>query len=150
MQELTQAQIFEAFDAIDRPELSAPDLYSVPWSDLDYFAWAHPTERKQFLVVPLKERLVGLICRVNTAPHTGFCDFCFSVDRVFGTSTIMVDSWERPRSSLGLNVCSNFDCSDSVRGFKWVYRMGETIPAGRRIERLQENVSRFARRVTGL
>jgi hypothetical protein len=140
----------DAFDPIDRPEVAAPDMTWVPWDDLDYFGWRHPTEPKAYMVVPLPERCVGLVLRMNHAARTGMCDLCYGIDRLDGATMAMVQSWERPRTSHGIHLCVGLDCSEAARGLKWVYRMGETISVGRRIERLQENVERFARSVTGL
>lgn len=149
MQALTRQDIMAAFDAVDRPNVVEPALQWVAWNDLDYFSWRHPSEAKVFVVVPSPERLVGLVFRVMTGPTAGMCDLCYGIDRMNGSMMALTDCWRRPRRAIGLRVCSNFDCSDGARGLKWIYNMGETISAGRRVERLQENLAAFVRRVTG-
>lgn len=150
MKAMSMDEILAAFDPIDRPDVVPPKLTWVAWDDLDYLSWQHPTDRKAYLVTQLPERSVGLVLRMPAGPHRGFCDLCFSIDRDHGTVLAMIDGWTRPRASIGLNICGNLDCSDAVRGMKYVYRMGETISVGRRVERLQENLDAFVRSVTGL
>ena len=153
MQALNTAEIIAAFDLIDRDGLVAPNLTGVPWGDHDYFAWKHPTDPKTFMVVPMPERVgavVGLVLKTYGPSRPGMCDLCFGVDRVHGSTLALAETWARPRTSLGIRICAGFDCSDGARGLKWISSMGETISAGRRIERLQENVTRFARCVTGI
>ena len=150
MQALTLESVKSAFDPIDRAELTLPNLEGVIWEERDYFAWKDPGASRAFMVVPLRERNVGLVFRLVSSAHAGFCDLCFGVDREAGAVAAMVSGWMKPRTSHGIMVCSNFDCSDGARGFKYIYGMGETISAGRRIERLQENIAKFARRVTSL
>lgn len=150
MQALTRDDVFAAFDPIDRQELVEPNLSGVIWEDLDCFAWKDPAATKAFMVVPLRERHVGLVFRLSTTVRSGFCDFCYGIDRESGAVSAMVSGWVKPRTSFGIMVCAGFDCSHGVRGLKYVYNMGETISAGRRIERLQENLAKFARRVKGL
>ena len=150
MKPLSMTEIMAAFDPIDRPDVVEPQLGWVPWDDMDYLAWHHPKAPQVFMVVPLPERLVGLVFRQNAGARTGMCDLCHGIDRTDGATLATVESWTRPRTKYGLHVCRNFDCSDAARGHKWVYRMGETMSPGRRIERLQENLERFVRAVTGL
>lgn len=153
MQALNSAEIFSAFDLIDRDSLSLPPQIWVPWADFDYFAWKHPTEARTFMVVPLPERdgqAIGLVLKTYGSSRAGMCDLCYGVDRINGSILAMADTWQRPRTSIGARICAGFDCSDGARGLKWIYGMGETISTGRRIERLQENVARFARQVAGL
>lgn len=150
MQQLAVQDVMNAFDPIDRPDVQAPRLEGIRWDELDYLGWRHPGQDKAFMVVPLRERLVGLVFHISSSSRPGICDLCFGIDRECGAASVLVHTWAKPRIAYGITVCSNLDCSDSVRGYKWVYRMGETISAGRRIERLQENVTKFARLVAGL
>jgi hypothetical protein len=150
MQPLTPDAILDAFDAIDRPVVSLPDVTNATWSELDYLAWRHPTAAIAYMVVPLPERHVGMVLRLTETRRAAMCDLCYGYDREAGTMMAMVDNWERPRSAHGLCICSDFGCSEGVRGLKFMYRMGETIPVGRRIERLQAHLARFSRLITGL
>lgn len=150
MKMLSLQEVVDAFDPIDRPFVKEPNLSRVAWDDLDYLAWRHPSENKAYLVAALPERNVGLLLRLGAGFQRGMCDLCCGVDRDVGSVMALIDSWARPRAALGLNICGNFECSEGARGLKFVYRMGETITAGRRIERLQENLSAFLRQVTGL
>ncbi len=150
MHALRLPEILAAFDAVDREGVTPPDLATVAWGEIDYLAWRHLSEPRVFMVVPLPERLVGLVVRTHGGRRGGFCDLCYSVDRDHGTTLGVVDSWIRPRQAMGFHVCASFACSEGARGLRFVYRMGEASSTGRRIERLQDRVSRFARHVTGL
>lgn len=150
MKAMTLDEVLAAFDPVDRPEVTEPQLHWVPWGELDYFAWRHPTEPKAFLVAQLPERSVGIVLKTSPVTRAGLCDLCYGIDRMGGTMMATAESWARPRTKHGVHMCASLDCSDSARGVKWVYRMGETIPVGRRVERLQENLEGFLRSVTGL
>lgn len=149
MQSMTLSEVLAAFDPIDRADVTAPSLTGLIWDDLDFLGW-RGANGKGFLVVPLAERTVGLVLRMSEGAHPGVCDLCLSIDRESGAGSILVQSWAKPRISYGIAICASLECSQAVRGYKAVYRMGETIPVGRRIERLQENVVRFARLISGL
>lgn len=150
MKKLSSQDIIAAFDPIDRSLVKEPDLAWVPWDELDYFAWRHPSENKAFLVTALPERNVGLVLRLSSVRQRGMCDLCCGIDRDGGSVLAMVDSWERPRAAFGINICRSLECSEGARGLKFIYRMGETINTGRRVERLQENLAGFVRTVTGV
>jgi hypothetical protein len=150
MQPMTPEEILQAFDPADREQLALPDLSQVAWEDLDYFGWHDPGASRAYLVTHLPERPVGLVMKAYSSPRQGFCDLCFSVDKEAGARAVMVETWKNPRTNFGIMVCANLDCSASARDKKWVYRMEETISTGRRIERLQQNVDRFVRSVTGI
>src|SRR5262249_2126753 len=143
--------IVAAFDPIDQPLVTLPAaLADAPWDDLDFLAWRVPGEARAFMVVPLPERPVGLVFRFAGGPRGGVCGLCHGIDREGRATVAVVDSGHRPRESLGVHVCAALDCSAGVRDLKFVYRLGETLPVGRRVERLQETVAAFARRVAGL
>lgn len=155
MKPLTMQEIFESFDPIDRGAVELPecDLSRVPWAELEYFAWRHPSGHRAYLCASLPERDVGLVLRLHggaSRVSAGLCDLCVAIDRESGTTVAMVDSWSRPRSSYGLHICSDLDCSRAVRRLKPMDCMGETITTGQRSERLHANLERFLRAVTGL
>lgn len=150
MKPMTPEQVALAFDPLDRDLLVLPDLAAVAWDDLDYFGWHDPGTSRAYLVAELPERAVGIVMKSQAAPHQGFCDLCFSVDKEAGARTVMAETWAKPRTNFGISVCANLDCSAGARGTKWVYQLEETITTGRRIERLQANVDRFVRAVTGI
>lgn len=150
MKPMTPEQIALAFDPLDRELLIVPVLTDIVWDELDYFGWHDPGTGRAFLVTELPERTVGIAMKSHAAPHSGFCDLCFAVDKVSGARTVMAETWAKPRTSYGISVCANLDCSAGARGTKWVYQLEETISVGRRIERLQANLDRFVRAVTGI
>jgi hypothetical protein len=152
MRPLSLTDILGSFDAIDLPLVAAPSLDGVAWDELEFLAWKDPTGHRAYVCVPLPERLVGLVFRLygGTRRAGGLCDLCLGVERENGTTAAMVDGWLEPRAAFGLHVCSHFDCSRTVRRQKPMDRMSETIAAGHAAERLQQNVERFVRRVTGL
>ncbi len=150
MKPMTPEQVALAFDPLDREMLTVPSLAGVAWDELDYFGWHDPGTGRAYLVTELPERSVGIVMKSHAAPHQGFCDLCFAVDKISGARMVMAETWLRPRTSYGISVCANLDCSAGARGTKSVYQMEETISNGRRIERLQANVARFVRSVTGI
>ncbi len=150
MRPLSAEAVMAAFDAIDLPLVTKPDLTYVAWSELDYLVWQHPDGGLAYMVTTLPERPVGIVMRLSHTRGRTMCDLCYGVDRDAGTVMVMVDSWAKPRTAHGLCVCSDFECSAGARGLKYMYRMGETITVGRRVERLQQNVEAFARAITGL
>lgn len=150
MRPLSSEAVLAAFDAIDLPSVVTPDLTYAAWDDLDFLSWRHPDGGLAYVVIPLPERPVGLVIRLSHTRGRTMCDLCYGMDRDAGTMMVMVDNWARPRTAHGLCICSDFECSAGARGLKYMYRMGETITAGRRVERLQRNVELFARSITGL
>jgi hypothetical protein len=143
--------VMNAFDPVDRADVEWPSLEGVAWESLEYFAWKDSSGHRAYVCVALPERDVGLVFRLHGAGRRGgLCDLCLGVERDSGTMAALVDGWQRPRWSFGLHVCANFDCSRGVRGQKYIDRMGETIPTGQAAERLQGNLEKFVRRVTGL
>ncbi len=150
MKAMTEDEIRQAFDVVDREGLTFPHLAEAQWGERDFLAWRHPSGGKAFLVVDLPERAVGLVLRFGASSNGAVCDLCCGVDRELGALLMLVETWAKPRTSHGLMICAGLDCGDSVRDKKWVYRMGETLPTGRRIERLQANLERFVREVSGV
>jgi len=151
MKPMSLESILAAFDPIDREGVAPPDLRGTNWTEIDFLAWKGPHDpTKGYMVVDLPERPVGLLLRLHPSGRPGLCDLCHSIDRSSGASLAVVESWATPRMSCGIHICGDLDCSAAVRGLKCVYQLGETTPVGRRIERLQEHVERFARCATGL
>lgn len=155
MRALGQTELLEAFDAIDRPQLSLPiggivPLGSLSWAEREYYSWFRADESTAFLVTALPERNVGLVLYPSSPVGRGMCDLCLGFDRQQGTRLFMAENWQRPRLKQGVHICADLNCSDTVRGGLWVYRMSETISVGRRIERLQERLERFVREVSGI
>lgn len=146
MKKLNVSEAMAAFDPIDRADVVEPKVDGIDWESKDYFAWSHPSGHKTFIVVSLPERDVGLVLRADGAHSQGMCDICYGANPG-GTTLATVDSWSNPRKSMGIFICKQFECSEGVRGLYSVDQMRETIPIGRRIERLQMNLERFVRSV---
>lgn len=151
MKPLTQEEILASFDPVDRPQVVEPDLSGCEWDALDYLGWKEPNGHKGYLCVPLQDRIYGLILRFGApggGSRGGMCDLCYCVPREEGTRLVLVESWSRPRTSYGINICADLSCSAAVRGQNEAGHMGETLNVGHRIERLQLNLERFVRKVS--
>ena len=156
MRPMNKEEVVEAFDPVDRKQLSLTALVKAIdetcWNDLDYFSWQDESGIKSFVVMQLPERTVGLVFRYNRGQTVrgGVCSLCLTTSDVYGTRSAMVDSWDRPRRSYGIHVCSHFDCSKAVREIRPAGFMMETLAVGHRVERLQQKLERFVRKVTNL
>jgi hypothetical protein len=151
MRAMTSAEVLAAFDPVDRDSLSPPPpLAGIAWEERDFLAWRDASGHVAYVVVPLAERDVGLVLKLGQTRGAGQCDLCFGIDREGGATLALAETWDNPRRKVGLHVCASLACSDGVRGRIWISSMGEVMPPGKRIERLQRNLEAFARRVAAL
>ena len=151
MQSLTKEQIENSFSDSDHRVLHLPSdlLEDVDFAELDYFGWKDPSGHFGYVVVEHDGALQGLVFRMHPGEptaSTGMCNLCLSVHN-HGTKAISIQSRTKPNQSIGIHVCRELNCSHMVRGKMPGILMGETISVGKKIERLQVNLSRFVGRV---
>lgn len=150
MHPLTRDEIVSSFSVSDRDLVEPPAIEELHWGDLDYLGWKSSSHRG-FIVCQWDEKLVGLVLRFTgstESSRTGNCNLCLSVHHDSGTTMVMIDSWHQPRTSHGIHICRELNCSENVRGLGNVGVMRETISNGHRIERLQTNLNRFIATLT--
>lgn len=145
-------EIKAAFAPFDRVAWVDPELSSIQWDDLDYIAWKHPDAGSYFVGVDSREKLYGMVFKMNAGAGNlrGQCDLCHASNNVQGIKLALVETQENPRRQLGIQVCADLACSERIRGLKAGVFMYETISVGKRIERLQLKLQRFARKVHGI
>lgn len=149
MNQYTLEEIKAAFIPDDQELWLDPDLNSVSWDDRDFLAWKHPKAGNYFVCVEDNGKLMGMIFQMNTgAGNLGAsCDLCFATNDELGVKSAFIEVVDKPRRKLGVHVCSDLACSSRVRGVKPGVFMYETISVGRKVERLQEKIRRFACRI---
>lgn len=127
------------------------DPREVDWAENDFLAWKHPQAGNYFVCVPTREKLYGMVFRMNAGAGNmqGQCELCFASNTDQGVKLATVETQDNPRRQIGFHVCSDMACSERIRGLRAGLFMYETISVGKRIERLQGKIERFARRVSG-
>lgn len=127
-----------------------PPLDDVDWEELDFLAWNPIGGSDYFVCFENANELVGAVFSMNAggARSSGHCDLCYATNREHGVKAAMIEVDANPRYKIGLHVCSDLACSARVRGNLPAYFMYETISVARRIERLQQRASNFARRLS--
>ncbi len=127
------------------------DPKNINWEERDFLAWKHPQAGYYFVCVPSRERLYGMVFRMKAGAGNlfGQCDLCLASNDEQGVKLATVETVDNPRRQIGLHVCADLGCSERIRGLKAGLFMYETISIGKRIERLQMKMERFARKVHG-
>ena len=161
MQPLTDTEIRESFVNASRKEvadLALPkDFDALDWSVIDHLGWRdRRMGRRAYVVVPLEERLVGvLLTQADALPRSrAQCSWCRDVqlpnDVVFFGAR-KAGAAGRAGDSLGTLVCSRFECSVNVRRRPSVAYIGFDLEAARaqRIATLRARTEGFAREVLG-
>ena len=149
MNKYSLEQIKEAFIPDDRRDWVDPKLERLVWDELDVLAWKHPKGGNYFACIEDNGQLYGMIFQMNAgAGRAGAsCDLCYGTNDESGVKSAFIELVDNPRRKLGIHVCSDLACSQRVRGEAPAVFMYETISTGRRIERLQEKLGRFAQKV---
>lgn len=164
MEQLTEAQIRASFINATQGEakrLRVPaDLADQPWENLDFLGWIDPRAPMQsYLVVPLAGTATGIQLRRNVGgqgpKRVRMCSLCLTTHPATGVSLMVAPragSAGREGNSLGIDICSDLNCSLYVRGIVAPPTMSharETLPVEDKIARLQTNAETFAARVAG-
>lgn len=152
MRPYTLEEIKSAFAPYDRAIWVDPDLKSISWEDQDFLAWKHPEAGSYYVCVDSREKLYGMVFKMNAGAGNlrGQCDLCHASNNIQGIKLALVETQDNPRRQLGVQVCADLACSERIRGLKAGIFMYETISVGKRIERLQMKIERFARKVHGV
>ena len=149
MRKLSIDEIKSSFIVDDLEHWVDPEISNKKWDDCDFIAWKHPKAGHYFLCVESENDLFGVVVQMNSgAGNVGAnCDFCFARNENLGVKAAFIDTVDNPRRKIGIHCCGDLKCSERVRGLSQATFMYETITTGRRIERLQEKVSRFTRKI---
>ncbi len=129
-----------------------PDFADRDWSRLDYLGWRDPKFAKRaYVVVPVGETHIGVILRQADADpkSRAQCSWCQDVRLpndvvIFGARRS--GHAGRNGNTVGILICSNFECSANVRKLPPVAYLGYDVEAARelRILELQDRSQAFA------
>ncbi|MBF4550515.1 translation elongation factor [Pseudoclavibacter sp. RFBJ3] len=157
MQQLTEAQIRDAFVNASRKEVSdltlLPGFHDVDWERRDYLGWTDPKlGRRAYAVIPVDGDLVAIMFeRARKLPtRRAMCSWCEDVtlpnDVVFYSAKRTGDAGRRG-DTVGTLVCAEFECSTNVRRLPTSAYIGYDREAAReqRKENLRMRAASFAR-----
>lgn len=151
MRTLTPAEIIAAFPPKWQKKLKLPKLENIPWDNLDFFGWLHPSGHLGYVVYDDGRRLRGLMLErtkpQSKARRAKMCSWCKAVHprvELFTTSILT-----QKDKVVGDYFCSDLQCSLRIRGHFGVdpNQMRETIDLDARILRLAINLETFFERV---
>lgn len=156
---LTDQTLRDSFVNASRKEvadLSLPAGFeTLDWDAIDHLGWRdRKIGRRAYVVVPLEERLVGVLLRqadANTRSRAQ-CSWCRDIrlpnDVVFFGAK-KAGAAGRAGDTLGTLVCSNFECSANVRTRPSVAYVGFDVEAAKaeRIATLRAKTAGFVREV---
>ncbi|KZX19877.1 FBP domain-containing protein [Rathayibacter tanaceti] len=161
MQPLTENEIRACFVNASRKEvadLALPKaIDSFDWEGVDHLGWRdRRMGRRAYVVVPLEERVVGvLLTQADALPRSrAQCSWCRDIrlpnDVVFFGAR-KAGAAGRAGDTLGTLVCSEFQCSVNVRQRPPVAYVGFDVEAARseRIATLRARTTGFVREVLG-
>jgi len=136
-------------------ELTLPDLTEINWEKLDYLGWRdRRLAKRAYIVVPANGGLIGVVLKQAEAnPRSrAQCSWCQDIhlpnDVVLFSAKRSGDGG-RVGNSVGILICSNFECSVNVRKAAPMAYIGFDVE-GARIERiavLRERAATFASEV---
>lgn len=132
------------------------DLDALPWPELDFLGWVDPkAPQLAYAVVAHDGELVGIQLRRNSSSsgRTRMCSLCCTVHPSNGVSLMVANKAGkagRDGNTVGVDVCSSLRCSEYVHGLlaaPVVSLLEETVSLEQRVERLEQNLAAFIRRV---
>ena len=136
-------------------ELTLPDLTEINWEKLDYLGWRdRRLAKRAYIVVPANVGLIGVVLKQAEAnPRSrAQCSWCQDIhlpnDVVLFSAKRSGDGG-RVGNSVGILICSNFECSVNVRKAAPMAYIGFDVEAARieRITVLRERAATFASEV---
>ena len=136
-------------------ELTFPDLTEINWDKLDYLGWRdRRLAKRAYIVVPANGGLIGVVLKQAEAnPRSrAQCSWCQDIhlpnDVVLFSAKRSGDGG-RVGNSVGILICSNFECSVNVRKAAPMAYVGFDVEAARleRIAVLRERAATFASEV---
>ena len=162
MQVPEQAAVRRAFVNASRSRaasMSLPTPWPPPRSDeRDFVGWVDPkAPRRAYLVVgpDVVDELVTVELRLPSAPggrtRRTMCDLCHSVDAPDGAALVVAPragARGRAGDSVGLCLCTDFDCSLRVREPLKEHQVSVSGRPDDRQEQLVERLRDFMARIT--
>ena len=148
MRAYTLEDIKASFLADDLRHWRDPKLDLIQWQEIDFLSWKHPVDGNYFACLECEGKLIGLVVQMNSGVGNSrnTCALCGASNHEIGTKACFVETRRNPRKKVGTHICADLACSERVRGERAGLFSYETISTGRRIERLQERLIRFAKR----
>ncbi|WP_460511942.1 FBP domain-containing protein [Frigoribacterium salinisoli] len=158
---LSEKTLRSSFVNASRKEVSdltlPPGFDALDWDALEFVGWRDPKlARRAYVVVPVGERVVGVLLRqAEASPRTRaqwtWCqDVRLPVDVVF-FSAKRAGAAGRNGDTVGTLVCSGFECSAHAHVTPPEAYLGHDVEATRqaRVAALRERAAGFATRVAG-
>lgn len=150
MEALQREHIIAAFADLDE-DLYIPNLSEVPWEDLDYFGWVHPSGHLGYLVLESpndgawKGVLLNRATRKSRRPRMEMCAWCHHVHKTNGTAMFSVSvKGSEGRHTLGNVICKDLDCSLRIRNkVQPDSLMKETLYQPAKIWRMQQSMHKW-------
>jgi hypothetical protein len=157
MEPVTEAELIRAF-CEEAEHVVLPDLNGLPWPEMDYLGWVHPSGRLGYLalVSPETGALTGSVLTRSgmrsTRPRLEMCSWCRHVHNRNGTAMFSVSvKGTRGRHRLGQVLCKDLDCSLRLRNLiEPRSYMGETLYLEARVWRMQMSIHRWLRKANRL
>ena len=151
MQVPEQAAVRRAFVNTSRSRaasMSLPSAWPPPRSDdRDFLGWVDPKAPRRAYLVVQGDELITIELRLPSAPggrtRKTMCDLCHSVDAPDGAALVVATragARGRAGDSVGLCLCTDFDCSLRVRE---PLKEHQVSVSGRPDERVPELVGRL-------
>lgn len=133
-------------------ELTLPDLTEISWDKLDYLGWRdRRLTKRAYIVVPVDGGLLGVVLKQAEAnPRSrAQCSWCQDIhlpNDVVLFSAKRSGAGGRVGNSVGILICSEFECSANVRKAAPMAYVGFDAEAARleRIAVLRERAATFA------
>ena len=155
---LDETTIRAAFVNATRKELSEltlPDLSEISWDRLDYLGWRdRRLAKRAYIVVPVDGGLIGVVLKqAEASPRSrAQCSWCQDIhlpNDVALFSAKRSGAGGRVGNTVGILICSNFECSVNVRKAAPMAYIGFDAEAARveRIAVLRERAATFASEV---
>ncbi|MAU82051.1 MAG: translation elongation factor [Gordonia sp.] len=140
----------------ERKALSLPLGYTeLRWEEMDFLGWRDPKlPQVGYLVIPHDDTDVGIMLRLGgrqprTRPQCSFCQDVHLPNEVSFYSAKLAGAAGRKGDTVGILMCSRFECSANVRTRPSAIFASDDPEAVRqqRIATLRRHLNGFARRI---
>ncbi|MDY6810376.1 MAG: FBP domain-containing protein [Actinomycetota bacterium] len=140
----------------ERKALGLPQGFpGLPWEEMDFLGWRDPrSPQTGYLVIPLDDMFVGIILRLGgrqarTRPQCSFCRDVHLPNEVSFFSAKLSGAAGRKGDTVGILMCSRFECSANVRVLPSAMFAGDDpeVVRQQRIAALRKHLGGFARRI---
>lgn len=149
MHPISFEDVKSSFFEDDLERWDAPPLDTWSWDFNDFIKWQHYAAGNYYACVPTANGPVGMVFEMNNGNgvSSNVCGLCYARNNEVGVKAAWVKTATNPRRKVGMHVCADLGCSLRVRGTLPGHFYYETISKGRRIERLQTRLEKFANKI---